>query len=69
MVGFAFAVAVSALEITMPNIEQQTEPAMAPQRKPNLDMASHIAVTPVTQVRDGDEEGPAIKMPLGAWGW
>jgi hypothetical protein len=65
MVGLAFAVFFSALEITMSNIEQRSESAVEPQRKPNLDMASHIASTSASQVRHGDEGGAKVRVPLG----
>jgi hypothetical protein len=57
------------LEITMSNIEQSTEPVLAPQRKPNLDMTSHIAGMPTSQERHGDKDGPMIRVPLPPVPW
>jgi hypothetical protein len=53
----------------MSNIEQSTEAAVAPQRKPDLDMASHIAGMPTSQARNGDKEDPMIRVPLPPVPW
>jgi hypothetical protein len=57
------------LEIRMTNIEPQIESSAAPQRKPNLDMTSHIAGLPASQARNGDADAPAIRVPLPPVPW
>jgi hypothetical protein len=57
------------LEIMMSNTDQTTESAGAPQRKPNLDITSHIAGMPAPVERNSDENAPTIRLPIPPVPW